>query len=83
MKHFLYYLSLAAILAACVLLIAFLKNQKSLQVAVVILMALFYVIWGVVHHAIEHSFSIKIMLEYIAIALLSISLVLFVLNIAL
>ena len=83
MKHFLYYLSLTAILAVGVLLVAFFKNQRSLQVAMVILISLFYVIWGVVHHAVEHSFSIKIMLEYIAIALLSISLVLFVLNVAL
>lgn len=71
------------ILSSGVLTVSVLRSQKSLQVGVVILIALFYVIWGVVHHAIEHSFSIKIMLEYVSIALLSISLVLFVLNIAL
>ncbi len=83
MKHLLYYLSLAIILSAGVLAVANLHNQKSLQIAIVVLIGLFYVLWGVVHHAVEHSFSIKIMLEYISIALLSISLVLFVLNIAL
>jgi uncharacterized membrane protein YjjP (DUF1212 family) len=83
MKHLLYYLSLAAILASGVVAVLFLQNQKTFQIAIVVLLALFYAVWGIVHHAIEHSFSIKIVLEYISIALLSISLVLFVLNIAL
>ena len=83
MKHLLYYLSLATILTAGVLVAGYMHGQKQTQIAIVILIAIFYVIWGVVHHIAEHSFSIKVVLEYIAIATLGISLVLFVFNIAL
>lgn len=83
MKHLVYYLSLAAILIAGVLVAGYLHGQKQMQIAIVVLIAVFYVVWGIVHHIAEHSFSIKIVLEYIAIAVLGVSLVLFVFNIAL
>jgi len=78
-----YYLSLLVVLIFGVGSAAFLHGQKQLQITMIIVTSLFYVIWGVVHHAVHHSFSIKIMLEYIAIAIFGIAIVFFVLNIAL
>ena len=83
MKHLLYYLSLAFIMVTGILVAGYFHGQKQVQIAIAILLALFYVVWGVVHHIAEHSFSIKVVLEYIDIAVLGISLVLFVFNIAL
>lgn len=82
-KHFLYYFSLLLILIIGFSTAFYLSGQKTLQMAIIVLTAFFYVVWGVVHHMLHHSFSVKIMLEYIAIAVLGISLVLFVQNIAL
>jgi hypothetical protein len=39
--------------------------------------SLSYVFWGIIHHAIHHNFSFKIMLEYSAVALLGLSIVYF------
>lgn len=59
------------------------SGQPKLQIAMTILTAIIYVVWGVFHHFVHHSFSIRIMLEYLAIAILGISLMFFVLQIAL
>jgi len=81
--HILYYTTLALILVAGFGGALFASGQKPLQMGLVVLAAVLYCVWGIVHHVIHHSFSIKIMLEYIAIATLGISLVFFVLNVGL
>ncbi len=81
--HVIYYVTLLIVLALGIGLAMYVHGQKQLQVALVVLTSIFYVVWGVVHHAVHHSFSIKIMLEYIAIAIFGISIIFFVLNIAL
>lgn len=82
-KHILYYISLVIVLAAGFGLAFIFPQQRNIQLGLIILTAFLYVIWGVIHHILHHSFSIKIMLEYIAIATLGISLILFIENIAL
>lgn len=82
-KHIFYYLSLAALLGIGFTLPIYFVTQKTLQLSFIVLTAFLYVVWGVSHHIIHHSFSIKIMLEYIAIAVLGLSLILFAFNVAL
>ncbi|HEX8965733.1 MAG TPA: hypothetical protein VF820_04865 [Patescibacteria group bacterium] len=81
--HVIYYVTLLIVLGLGIGLAMFVHGQKQLQVALIVLTSIFYVIWGVVHHTVHHSFSVKIMLEYIAIAIFGISIIFFVLNIAL
>jgi len=82
-QHLFYYFSLAFIVLVGFVTPAYLSGQKTMQLIILVFTACFYVIWGVVHHMIHHSFSIKIVLEYIAIAVLGISLILFAFNVAL
>lgn len=56
---------------------------KNVQMSFVVLTAFLYVVWGVLHHTLHHSFSLKVMLEYIAIATFGISVALFFFNVAL
>ncbi|MDE2589175.1 MAG: hypothetical protein KGL95_05875 [Patescibacteria group bacterium] len=81
--HITYYISLVLLLIAGFGGALFATGQKPLQMGLIVLAAVFYCIWGIMHHVIHHSFSVKIMLEYIAIATLGISLVFFVLNVGL
>lgn len=82
-KHVLYYISLATLLCIGFGLPVFFAGQKNIQLMILILTAFLYTVWGVSHHVIHHSFSIKIMLEYIAIAILGVSILLFVFKVAL
>jgi len=77
-----YYLSLIAFLSIGFTLPVFFQGQKELQLACIVFTAFLYVVWGVSHHIIHHSFSIKIMLEYIAIAVLVISVLFFAFHLA-
>lgn len=81
--HLIYYVTLIIVLLLGIGLAMYVHGQKQVQLAMIVLTSIFYVIWGVIHQAVHHSFSIKIMLEYIAIAIFGISIVFFVLNIAL
>ena len=83
MRHLAYYISLATIFTIGIIVVQSLRSQKELQIAVIILLCIFYVLWGVVHHIVLHSFSLKVMLEYIAIAVFGVSLILFIYNIGL
>lgn len=82
-KHGIYYISLLLLLVLGFGGALFAGGQKNIQIILIILAAILYCVWGVMHHVIHHSFSIKIMLEYIAIAALGVSLVIFVLNVGL
>lgn len=82
-RHLLYYLSFIAVMVLGFSLLFFVNGQKQLQMSIMILTAFFYVVLGVFHHFLHHSFSLSIMLEYIAIAVLSISAFIFILRIGL
>ena len=82
-KHLFYYLSLACLLAIGFIMPVYFTGQKTVQLSFIVLTALLYVIWGVSHHILHHSFSIKIMLEYIAIAILGVAIIFFAFNVAL
>jgi hypothetical protein len=54
--------------------------DKALQMAVLVLLSLFYVIWGLLHHFMYHDVHIKVVLEYILIGALGISIAFFILG---
>lgn len=53
------------------------SSSKKLQTEILILIAVFYVFWGIIHHHQNHSLNSKIVLEYILIAALGIAALLF------
>ena len=82
-KHLLYYISLITLLIVGFSMAKYFSHDPSLQMACVVLVAFLYVVWGVLHHVLHHSFSIRVMLEYVAVGVLGISIVFFVLRIGL
>lgn len=76
-KHFGYYLSLAAILGLGLALILLTSPNIKLQSLVILLTVLFYILWGVLHHLINHELSARIVIEYILIGVLGLSILFF------
>lgn len=61
--------------------IFFLTNSNhSLQLAVGIVLTVFYVVWGLIHHSIQKDLHPKVVIEYILIGLIAIMLLLLVLH---
>jgi hypothetical protein len=58
-------------------------SQRDVQMVLLITTAVLYVFWGVIHHVIHHRFSLHILLEYIAVGVLGISILLFVASLSL
>lgn len=78
-NHLGYYLSLFLILFAG-FLIAFNSSDKQFQLEVSIMTAFFYAFWGILHHGLNHELTPKIVVEYILMASLGISMILFFLK---
>jgi hypothetical protein len=51
-------------------------SQPMIQAGFVIATGLFYILWGIIHHVREGDFHIKVILEYILIAVLAMALLL-------
>ncbi|MCL4418780.1 MAG: hypothetical protein M1372_03210 [Patescibacteria group bacterium] len=79
-RHIEYYLSLVAILALGMFLVIVVSPNKNLQMFFVLLTTLFYVIFGIFHHLINHDLGSKIVLEYLLIGSLGIAVVFFILK---
>lgn len=78
-KHSGYYLSLFLILIIG-FLIAFNSSDKEFQFQVSVMTAFFYALWGMFHHFINHELTPKIVVEYVLMASLGISLVMFLMK---
>lgn len=78
-EHIGYYLSLVAILAFGLLLVLLVYPNRSLQAVIVVLTALSYVFWGIVHHLINHDLHAKIVVEYTLVGILGLTIVLLIL----
>lgn len=79
-KHIGYYLSIAVILALVFFLVINTAYDKGLQMMMVILTALFYGGWGILHHFINHDITAKIVIEYILMGSLGVTIALFLLK---
>jgi hypothetical protein len=76
--HHWYYFFLFLIFACGIVAISLVSYSKSLQMALFVLLAIFYVVLGIFHHKNNHTITAKIVIEYIAIAAVAISLLVFV-----
>jgi hypothetical protein len=72
MKEYLnYYLILLIILSLGALSFYFLRFNIYYQSLVLVLTSFFYVIWGIVHHWLSGDLHLKVVLEYVLIAILA------------
>lgn len=78
-KHSAYYISLVVILALGFLL-ANSNSDRGFQIGVVIVTTFFYVLWGIIHHLLNHDLSVKIVIEYILIGLFGLTIIFFLLS---
>ncbi|MCL4390473.1 MAG: hypothetical protein M1484_00345 [Patescibacteria group bacterium] len=70
MRHAVDFLILLLIISLGLGGVLFFRFDIASQVAVVILMAVFYVFWGIVHHHHDGNLTSSIVLEYIGMAAL-------------
>lgn len=55
-------------------------NSEQGRMTIVVLLAFFYVVWGLLHHYVHHDISTKIVLEYVLVGALGISVIFFLLK---
>ncbi len=79
-RDFEYYLSLGIILGLGLAFVMLASPNKNLQLILIVLTTLFYVLFGIVHHFINHDVSFAIVLEYLLIGALGISILFFFLK---
>jgi hypothetical protein len=82
-KHILYYIILSVILLFGLFLLLQKNLSSSMHIFIALLLCLFYVIWGIVHHRFNHSVSARIVLEYVLIGIVGFLILNFLLQIVL
>lgn len=68
--HWSHYVALFAILVFGLFSFWFFRRTPQAQVFSAFLTASFYVAWGVIHHYLEGDLHLRIILEYLAVAML-------------
>lgn len=67
-----HFLVLIAILAAGVFTFIYVRPNTTIQLLVGIITAVAYVLWGLIHHAIQKDLHQKIVVEYLLIGAIAI-----------
>jgi len=71
-----HYLPLIGIFTAGILAFIFFAYDRQFQIGIALSLAVAHVAWGIVHHIVHKNLSLIIILEYIAIAVLGLSVML-------
>jgi hypothetical protein len=79
-KHYGYYAGLLIIALGGLFLITRTGVDYQLKMLLIVLITLFYIVWGVLHHYIHHDLTVKIVLEYVLIGSLGITLIFFLIK---
>lgn len=72
MKRMSHFIVLVALLAVGVLTFIYVRPNTTLQLFVGIITASAYVLWGIIHHAIQKDLHQKIVVEYLLIGAIAI-----------
>lgn len=75
-KHIPHYFSLIAIFFVGVMGFYLFSYDKTFQIGVAVALSSAYVSWGVIHHAIHKDISLSVVLEYVAVAILGLIMIL-------
>ena len=78
-NHLGYYISLIAILFLGFFAIQK-TNQLETQILIFSIITFIYVLFGVVHHLLNHKLNVKIMIEYVLVGCLGIAIIFFILK---
>ena len=70
--HFFHYFVLLAIIFSGLAAFFSFRNYPVVQLLVGIVTALSYVTWGIVHHFVDKDLNVKIIIEYLAVAIFAI-----------
>lgn len=68
MKDLKHYLALMAILSIGFGLFWVFNYNRQAQIGVTLVIAAFYVLWGIVHHSVKKDFHWRVILEYLVVA---------------
>jgi hypothetical protein len=79
-KHFWYYASLIAILLLGLFLIVLNGQNKQMQMLTIVILAVAYLFWSLLHQYLHHRLHVKIVVESILIASLGIAVSLLLFN---
>lgn len=77
-NHLLYYASLIGILVLGLILVYTSSPDKNRQMLIVIGMSISYTLLGIAHHLLNHDLILKIVVEYVLIAMLGIAISFFI-----
>jgi len=77
--HSAYYISLVAIFSLSFLL-AYSSPSRSFQIGVVIATTCIYILWGMIHHLVNHDLHLKIVIEYTLIGIFGLTTIFFLLT---
>lgn len=79
-EHSIYYISLIIILSLSFLL-AYSNSDRDFQIGIIIATTFFYVLWGILHHLMNHDLHTKIVIEYILIGTFGLTIIFFLLSV--
>lgn len=67
-KHHAWYLVLGSIAALLLVALYYSRGNNQVQFYIVSLFVAIYVIWGILHHIIDNSLRLSVVLEYILLS---------------
>lgn len=76
--HILHHTIVVGILVLGIGLSLLFSGDRNLQLAAIVATGVVYAAYGIVHHRLEHDLTVKIVLEYVLVALLVVVLFIFV-----
>lgn len=71
-KTIFHYIVLIFILAGGIFSFYYVRGNATLQLAISIVVSVSYVIWGILHHMLEHTLHKRIVIEYLLIGAIAI-----------
>lgn len=74
-KHLPHYFTLFGLFFAGIAAFAFFSYDRVFQMIVSVAVAISYVVWGVIHHAIHRDLYFSVIIEYLAVACLGLTIV--------
>jgi hypothetical protein len=74
-KHLPHYLSLFGILFVGFAGLVLFSYDKNFQLSIAVALASGYLAWGVVHHLLHKDFHFEVFLEYLAVAILGLTVI--------
>jgi multisubunit Na+/H+ antiporter MnhB subunit len=78
-KHLGYYITLILILSFGLILILLTSPDVKMQAMIIFITVFFYILWGLLHHLINHELTPRIVIEYVLIGALGLSVLFFTL----